>query len=240
MPPLAQQAASGAGAGFSLGGPIGAIAGGLFGGIASIFSDAAAVKAMNEKISRAQALAAEGLVDQDEIQDRLASIDRMFNQRLTSVLTTTAIRSRGFANRGTIGAAAAGQVEGARLTAQEATVSRAGDVNRGVKMSIAQMELQREGTDPVGSFTQGATAGITTGLEVAKFYDRDEILGFDDPVSQATNIGSTGPQPIGNAGNFNPNLRGLGPQMPTRLGSGRLPENYGMNWLPNISGIGGN
>ncbi len=226
--------ASGAGAGFSFGGPIGAIAGGLFGGISSIFSDAAAVEAMNEKISRAQALAATGLVDQDEIQDRLASIDRMFNQRLTSVLNTTAIRSRGFANQGTIGAAAAGQVEGARLTAQDTAVARAGDVNRNVRMSIAQMELQKGSSDPVGSFVQGASAGLTTGMEATKFFDRDEMPSIPTSVGQSSNVnqGQTGGIPMQNAGSYNPYLKQT---QVTRLGSGQLPENYGMNWLPNVT-----
>lgn len=225
-----------AGTGFAFGGPIGAIAGGLFGGISSIFSDASQVNAMNERIRRTQELVANTLVDQDQIQDRLASIDRMFNQRLTSVLNTTAIRSRGFANRGTIGAAAAGQVEGARLTAQDTAIQQGQDINRNARLQIAQLELQKGSTDPVGSFIQGATAGVTTGLEIDKFLGREDPIGFNKPVSQAINTGSTGPQPIGNAGNYNPNLRGLVPKPMTRLGSGQVPEALQFNWLPNVTG----
>ncbi len=228
--------AGGAATGFAFGGPIGAIAGGLFGGISSIFSDASQVNAMNERIRRTQELVADTLVDQDDIQDRLSSIDRMFNQRLTSVLNTTAIRSRGFANRGTIGAAAAGQVEGARLTAQDTAIGKGQDYNRQARLQIAQLELQKGSTDPIGSFVQGATAGVTTGMEVDKFLGREDPIGLTKPVSQAVNTGQSGNEPMSNAGNFNPNLRGLAPAPVTRLGSGNVPEALQFNWSPNVTG----
>lgn len=205
-------AASGAAAGFSLG-PWGAIAGGLFGGISSIFSGQSEADAINEKIRRAQALAAESLVDNSEISSRLNSIDRMFNQRLTSVLNTTAIRSRGFANQGTIGAAAAGGVEGDRLASKANAISMAQDTNRQVKQTIAQMELGMTEANPIADFVTGATSGVALGLEATKFIDN---LNFNPTSPSGRNPlqGQTSPTPLNQATTTNPYLpQGISPQM---------------------------
>lgn len=138
------------------------------GGALSAFSDSARSKEINERIRRAQALAAQGLVSQRDISNRLRSVDRMFNQRLSSVLNITALRTRGFANQGVIGAAAAGGVEGARLEAQSRIVSESQGINRQIRMSQAQMELGTETADPFGSFVSGAVSGAGVGIEASQ------------------------------------------------------------------------
>lgn len=197
-------AASGAAAGFSLG-PWGMIAGGLLGGISSIFSGQSEADAINEKIRRAQALAAESLVDSSEISQRLNSIDRMFNQRLTSVLNTTAIRSRGYANTGTIGAAVAGGVEGDRLASKSQAVESAQNQNAQVEQTIAQMELGTVSANPIADFVTGATSGIALGNEVTKFVDN---LNFSLPGMPKANPmqGQSLPQPMSKATTQNPYL----------------------------------
>lgn len=197
-------AASGAAAGFSLG-PWGMIAGGLLGGISSIFSGQSEADAINEKIRRAQALAAESLVDSGEIAQRLNSIDRMFNQRLTSVLNTTAIRSRGYANTGTVGAAVAGGVEGDRLASRSQTIEAAQNQNAQVKQTIAQMELGTTSANPVADFVTGAASGIALGNEVTKFTDN---LNFSLPGMPKANPmqGQSLPQPMSKATSQNPYL----------------------------------
>lgn len=197
-------AASGAAAGSFLG-PWGMIAGGLFGGISSIFSGQSEADAINERIRRAQALAAESLVDSGEISQRLNSIDRMFNQRLTSVLNTTAIRSRGYANTGTVGAAVAGGVEGDRLASKSQTLEAAHNQNTQVQQTIAQMELGGVSANPIADFVTGATSGIALGNEVTKFVDN---MNFSLPGLPKTNPmqGQNMPQPMSKATTQNPYL----------------------------------
>lgn len=153
--------------------------------IGNLLSANARTDEVNERIKRAQELAAQGMISQAQIAQRLRSIDRLFNQRLTSVLNTTAIRSRGFANTGTIGAAAAGQVEGARLTASESVVARAQDINTSIRQNIAGLELGTETTDVAGALIAGGASGATLAIEADKFIDRPEIA---DPS------GATSPQ----------------------------------------------
>lgn len=143
------------------------------GGALSAFSDSARTKAMNENIRRAQALAAQGLVSQRQLSNRLRSVDRMFNQRLNSVLNTTALRSRGYANQGTIGAAAAGGVEGARLEAQSRIIGESQDVNRQIQMQQAQLELGKQSADPIGSFVSGAVSGASVGIQAEQLAQDD-------------------------------------------------------------------
>lgn len=204
---MASGAASGASMGMALG-PWGAIAGGLVGGLTSMFSGQSEADAINEKIRRAQALAAESLVDNAEISSRLNSIDRMFNQRLTSTLNTTAIRSRGFANSGTIGAAVAGGVEGDRLAAKSQTVNQSLDYNKQVQQSIAQMELGTTTANPVADFVTGATSGIALGMEVEKYMGQTDPTQLPETDQQKIERGQTNPRAMTKAGDFNPYLRG--------------------------------
>lgn len=204
-------AAGGAAAGSFLG-PWGIVAGGLLGGITSFFSGQSEADAINEKIRRAQALAAESLVDSGELSNRLNSIDRMFNQRLTSVLNTTAIRSRGYANSGTIGAAIAGGVEGDRLAARAQTIDTAHSQNKQVKQTIAQMELGTATANPVADIVSGVASGVALGNEVSNFIGN---LNFNPGVGggESPLKGQTTPQPMANAPSQNPYLpKSLAPQ----------------------------
>lgn len=209
MSNIASGAATGAATGAFLG-PWGAIAGGLIGGITSVFAGQSEADAINERIKRAQSLAAESIVDSGEISSRLNSIDRMFNQRLTSVLNTTAIRSRGFANSGTVGAAVAGGVEGDRLAAKSQTLSMAHDSNRQVQNTISQMELGTASANPISDFVTGATSGIALGNEIGKYMGNinettDLTGGGDQPAS-----GQGGPQPMSNLPKSNPFVTNAG------------------------------
>lgn len=177
----------------------------LASGIASIFSDKSAADAANERIRRMQALMAEGLVDSGEIANRLRGVDRMFNQRLNAVLNTTALRSRGFANQGVIGAAVAGGVEGARLEAHSNILDSAYNTNRQIRTNIATAELGGQSSNPIGAFTEGAAAGAMLGNEIQNTLNIGTPRGFSkgaspggmagSPLSQQ-NIGTT----VGNFG----------------------------------------
>jgi len=234
MANVGASAASGAVTGFTLGGPWGAIAGGLIGGISSIFSGQSEADAINEKIRRAQALAAESLIDSGEMSTRLNGIDRMFNQRLTSVLNTTAIRSRGFANSGTIGAAVAGGVEGDRLASKSQTINDTLNYNKGVQQSIAQMELGTTSANPVGDFVTGATSGIALGMEATKYLGNVSPTGRTQ--QQSIENGQTTPRAMNQAGNVNPflgqNTTGMGTFQPMNL-------TVSNPYINTIAGLGG-
>jgi len=228
-------AATGAGAGMALG-PWGAIAGGVIGGISSIFSDASQSKAMNDAINRAQALAAQGLISNEALSKRLHSIDRQFNSRLTSVLNVTAIRSRGIANSGTVGAAVAGAMEGSREASKAGVIEQSLSENKGIRMAMAQMELSRTGTDPVGAFVEGAAAGATAGAELGRLADPRELPGLGGGGAQE-GVGVQGPQtgPLtGGTQGFNP----FQPSQSPRLGNiddpfARMPR--GNPFMGNVS-----
>lgn len=143
------------------------IAGAVIGGLANYLSNKSQTDAINENIRRSQALMAEGLIDSEEMAQRLNGIDRMFNQRLTSVLNTTAIRSRGFANTGTIGAAAAGGIEGGRVQARSEAIGQAQESNTRVTRDIAMTELGKQNADPIGSFVGGAVQGASVAMKAS-------------------------------------------------------------------------
>lgn len=213
-------ATSGAAIGLGFGGLFGAGAGFAIGGITSMFSEASQARQMNENIRRAKALLEEGLTSADDIADRLHSIDRQFNSRLTSVLTTTAIRSRGFANQGVIGAAAAGAVEGARLATEAGVVEQSLTDNKGIRSAQAQLELAKQSPDLIGAFAEGGIAGATAGMEIAKIAGGRELPNEDpvlavpgEPGGSTTGRSPAGPIPISDAGNFNPFLRDQSPRV---------------------------
>ena len=180
----------------------------LASGIASIFSDKATADAANERIRRMQALMAEGLVDSGEIANRLRGVDRMFNQRLNAVLNTTALRSRGFANQGTIGAAVAGGVEGARLEAHSNILDSAYNSNRQTRTQIAMAGLGEQSANPVGAFTEGAAAGAMLGNEIQNTLNIGTPRSFGSGASPGGMAGSPLQQQNvgGNVGNFGGNV----------------------------------
>lgn len=235
---------SGAGTGAALGSIvpgvgtlIGAGIGAAFGGISSIFSDASQSKAMNEAISRAQALAAQGLISNEALSARLHSIDRQFNARLTSVLNVTAIRSRGIANSGTVGAAVAGAMEGSREASKAGVIEQSLSENKGIRMAMAQMELSRTGTDPVGAFIEGAAAGGMAGAEIGKLAAPREIPSLGGGGAQQ-GIGvqgpQTGPLSMDQAGTFNPFLRSQDQRI------GNLEGTQTLNYVPQQGPFMGN
>lgn len=195
---------------------IGAGIGAAFGGISSIFSDASQSKAMNEAINRAQALAAQGLISNQALSARLHSIDRQFNSRLTSVLNVTAIRSRGIANSGTVGAAVAGALEGSREASKAGVIESSLSENKGIRLAIAQMELGKTQPDAMGAFVEGAVAGGTAGAELGKLATPRELptLGSEG-AQQGVGVQrpQTGPLSMGEAGSFNPFLRDQSPRL---------------------------
>lgn len=194
------------GIGTAIGAGIGAIAGGL----SSMFSAKSQSDQMNENIRRAKAMLAEGLVSSEEIQNRLHAIDRQFNARLTSVLNTTAIRSRGIANKGVVGAAVAGSVEGARLATEAGVIEQSLQANRGIRTAQAQLELSKSNPDMIGSFVEGAAAGVTTGMEAARMIggpgDIPDI-GVGDTTGQSQVAGFGSIPRMENADQFNPFIR---------------------------------
>ena len=213
------------------------IAIGLAGGLSSLFSGQANAKAINEKIRRAQGLAAESLIDNEELSSRLGSIDRMFNQRLTSTLNTTAIRSRGFANSGTIGAAVAGGIEGDRLASKSQTVNESLNFNKQVQQSIAQMELGTASANPIGDFVSGAASGVSLGMELDKLVNPAAIPGTTT-TQQSIEAGQATPRSMSDAGNFNPWLKGQG--VTTSMGTLNPMQLQTNNpYINTIAGIGG-
>lgn len=201
---------------------------GLLSGLGNLFSSQSQADEINKRITRAQELAAKNLVTQDEIADRLHSIDRMFNQRLTSVLNTTALRSRGIANKGTVGAAVAGQVEGSRLEAQNTVIGQAKDVNREINMSIANLELQKGSADGLGAFVEGFASGVPLANEGLKMFDREIPSLPGKGAGQALNPGSLGPIPMAGAGSFNPFMQTNVPRMSNPYGGTQL-KGMGLN-----------
>lgn len=151
------------------------IAGAVLGGLGSAISNASQARAINEKIRRVQALMAENIVDSGELSSRLHSVDRMFNQRLTSVLNTTAIRSRGYANTGTIGAAAAGAIEGEHMAASNTIVENAYANNKNVNQQIAMVGMEAVSPDAIGSFVSGAVSGAGVGIEAMNMMNAGNI-----------------------------------------------------------------
>jgi hypothetical protein len=206
--------AQGAGMGMTFG-PWGAVAGGLIGGITSMFSAKSQSDQINENLQRAREQLATGLVSSEEIANRLRGIDRQFNARLTSVLNTTAIRSRGIANKGVVGAAVAGSIEGARMATEVGVVEQSLAENRGIRQAQAQLELAKTNPDMIGSFVEGAAAGVTTGMEVSKMVGGREMpsLGDETQPGGATIAGFGSMPSMQDAGRYNPFLKDQSPRL---------------------------
>ena len=173
-------------------------------GILNAMAGSSQAAEINRRIAQAQALAAQGLISQEQLAQHLQSINRRFNQRLTSVLNTTAMRTRGFANQGTIGAAAAGGVEAARLGAQENAVNQAIGINSRIRTLQSQYELGTAVSSPISDFMKGAASGFSAGNEVSKLIDGSS------PATSSTSTG-TGENDALNPGSYQSSTQSFNP-----------------------------
>jgi hypothetical protein len=201
-------------------------AGALISGIANIFSGNAAAAAEKKRIAASNAILERSIIDDAELAKMLRGQSRMFSAQLQNTINTTAIRSGGIANKGVVGAAAAGQVlaaESQTLAQTEQDVSQ-----RNSQIRARQAMITASGTavsDPVGDFVSGAVSGGIAGAQFNRTLGLMDELG-NDPVSPTSMMGSgagvrgTNYQSIGSnisvepefLKKFKPQGQGLAPQ----------------------------
>lgn len=138
----------------------------LIGGVSNIFSGNAAAKAEQKRIQAANALLERSLVDDAELGRMLRNQTRAFNSQLQNTINTTALRSKGIANSGVVGAAAAGQIEGAKQATLAQTETDVQDRNAEIRAQMAyNIRSGQTYSDPVGDFFTGAVSGGIAGAQ---------------------------------------------------------------------------
>lgn len=142
---------------------------GVASGLANLFSGQSQAREDRKRRRAATSILEQNLVSENELNSLLNQNTRIFNQSLGSLLNTTAIRSRGIANRGVIGAAVASGLEGQKLQAATTIEQGAREQNRNIRSQIAELQLGGAAEDPIGDFVSGAIPGITSGIELTRF-----------------------------------------------------------------------
>lgn len=183
-------------------------------GIANAFSDSSTVKGNNKKISQAQALLRDNLIDEQELADRLNENKVFYNNSIASLLNKTALTSRGFNNSGVIGAAVASPVLANMAQSANQIKMHRDENNRQVNSQIAQVGLGEQTADPVGSFFGGAIPGLTAGIEMAKYAGGPSslkpVLDNVDPKSNVDPESSVNPMNNISRNIFNTRRSGIG------------------------------
>jgi len=150
------------------------VASAVIGGITNILSNDAQAEAEKKRANAALALMDRSIVDDNELASILRKQTRTFNVGLQNTLNTTAIRSRGLANPGVVGAAAGGQIEGAKAMSLATTEEKVRESNSDIRAK--QAYIKASGTaysDPVGSFTEGAISGGIAGVRAMNLFKMD-------------------------------------------------------------------
>ena len=177
-------AAGAAGASFAI--PGGALVGGgiaLLSGIANLFEGSAARKEQEERLKRAREALISSFISNEELGMMLNNTERLFNNRLVGALNTTALRSRGYANREVVGAAVTGTMEGEKIQAISTLQEKAMQYNKGVQKDIASLELQKgDSGSGWGDFFTGMIGGTSTAIEAGKFFTPDQTLNNLKPL----------------------------------------------------------
>jgi hypothetical protein len=144
------------------------------GGILNALAGAEANRAEEKKKQQALSLLRENVIDPDELDSLMRDINMTFNNRLTSTLNTTALRSRGAANSGVVKAAVAGQMEGQRLGTLQDTKFRALESNKATYSSMASVIASSPTpSSGVGNFAKGAMGALPIGMELSKMMSAD-------------------------------------------------------------------
>ena len=140
-----------------------------FSGLSNLFSSDAQQQAEQRRINAATQLLSRNIVDDAELSRMLRNQNRMFNVQLQNTLNTTALRSKGIANREVVGAAASGQINAARTSSLANTEERVRESNAQTRAQIASVQAGGQTySDPIGSFIEGAVPGAIAGLQLTQ------------------------------------------------------------------------
>lgn len=156
----------------------------LFGGAANLIADQQAAQQDAARRRMAIQTLSQNLVGTGQLEKMLQNTSRLFNNRLVSTLNTSAIRSRGTANAGVLGAAITGQMRGAELQTQSGIQNSVLQNNQQIGSQIAQLQAGGANYSGVGSFASGLLTALPTGWELAKL--NNPQLGLKDNTSTNT------------------------------------------------------
>jgi len=193
---------------------------GILGGVGNLIAGNEAEQQDRRRRELAISQLREGLIDSGELDQMLRNQDRLFNNRLQSTLNTTAIRTRGLANRGVVGAAAAGAINAQSAQARINTEQAVQRQNIGINQSIARAQLGGPENSPTGNFLSGFLGGAGAGLQAEQMLSDRSFVPGEQPTAGLTEQ-ATGPS--GNTGNTG------GIQNPF-LGAPKIDGNYLYNF----------
>lgn len=154
---------------------IGTAATSLISGIGNAIEGSSQREDQERKIKRAQDQIRSSIIDEGELSLMLNNTERLFNNRLISTLNTTALKSRGYANAGVIGAAVAGSMEGEKLNSLQDIRFKVLQHNTTANNKIADLEMGMPTGSSLGDFATGFVGGIPTGIELSKLFKPDSI-----------------------------------------------------------------
>ena len=159
------------------------------GGILNALAGAEKDRENEKRKQSALAMLRENIIDPNELDTMLQGINRMFNNRLVSTLNSTALRSKGIVNSGVMKAAAAGNIEGARLGTLSDTRFKVADSNRSTYSQMAGVEVgSGKESSVVGDFFSGALTALPAAMEAGKMFSPSvaNTLGAGAGVGEGT------------------------------------------------------
>lgn len=141
---------------------------------------------MDKRRQRALSLLKENIIDPGELDLMLNNVNRLFNNRLTATLNSTALSSRAVANSNVVKGAVAGTLEGQRYQALIGAQERVYESNKGTLAQMAQTELAG---GPNRSFFMDFATG---GLKGAQLGMEWEKMNKDRTISEEKTKPETG------------------------------------------------
>lgn len=159
----------------------------IIGGLLSSSAEAEKEKKIRDQVRRAQALARQGLISKEMLASRLRDIDRLFNKRLISTLSSTAFGGRRLANANVAGASVAGQLGGQAEASKVGYQEQADRINATIYQHMANLEAGAPITSSLEAGVTGALGGAQVGLSLSNIINSKvpEIPQEDIPYNEA-------------------------------------------------------
>lgn len=161
--------------------------GSALGGLFSSLSEQSRVEQAQANIERAKAAIQKSLVSDSELRRLLVGNQRFYSSRLTNLMNTTAISGRGFANLGTIKAAAAAPMLAESAGRDSQIQQSVFQHNKGIYNSLANLDASMPISDSWGSTFAGMLEGGLAGYELTKG-GKSTTQPITERTSNSTNI----------------------------------------------------
>jgi len=176
-------------------------------GISSVISGQTEANQRNAQINAAEGILKSNLLSQKDLQDLLLSNKRYYTANLTSLLNTTALRTRGVKNAPVVGGAISSGIAGQEAQTAAGIKQDTLKYNADIRTRIASLETSRGNSNVLSDFFTGATSGLTAGMEISKYISSTSKKEGNTPPEGNPQAGDSGNPYIDYLGNDQMYLR---------------------------------